>query len=157
MKSAKELYDLLRNLHNDGVDNIFPATVVSVDKINSVCVVKIDDLQIEDVRLRSTINENGKGFVIYPKEDSVVLVERIAEGTFFICMYSEVEELNLSIETVEMAVNADGYLIKKGNDTLKEAMVLLIEAVQAIIVMQGRNPDRLKLQQALDKVNNILN
>ena len=42
------------------------------------------------------------------------------------------------------------------NDTMKEVMTLIIEAVQQIVVLQGNNPNYVKLTQALVKVNNLL-
>lgn len=47
------------------------------------------------------------------------------------------------------------FTISVDNDSLKDALTMLIEAVQQIVVMYGNNPDYTKLSQALTKVNNI--
>lgn len=47
------------------------------------------------------------------------------------------------------------FTISVDNNSLKDALTLIIQAVQQIMVMQGNNPDYAKLSQALTKVNNI--
>jgi phage baseplate assembly protein V len=47
------------------------------------------------------------------------------------------------------------FTISAGDDSVKDALTLIIEAVQQIVVIQGNNPDYDKLSQALTKVNNI--
>jgi hypothetical protein len=46
--------------------------------------------------------------------------------------------------------------IKKQNDTLRQALEMIIQAVMKVAVIQGTNPDYAKLQQALIKIQNIL-
>jgi phage baseplate assembly protein V len=47
------------------------------------------------------------------------------------------------------------FTINVGDDSLKDALTLIIQAVQQIVVMYGNNPDYTKLSEALTKVNNI--
>lgn len=47
------------------------------------------------------------------------------------------------------------FTITVDDDSLKDALTLIIQAVQQIMVMYGNNPDYGKLSQALTKVNNI--
>jgi phage baseplate assembly protein gpV len=50
----------------------------------------------------------------------------------------------------------DKYKLMKGSDTLKQILTLIVEAVQATVVLQGNNPDAAKLSQALGKINAIM-
>lgn len=47
------------------------------------------------------------------------------------------------------------FTITVNDNSLKDALTLIIQAVQQIVVMQGNNPDYAKLSEALTKVNNI--
>ena len=47
------------------------------------------------------------------------------------------------------------FTITVDDDSLKDALTLIIQAVQQIVIMYGNNPDYTKLSEALTKVNNI--
>lgn len=56
-----------------------------------------------------------------------------------------------------MTIECDGQLlVQKGGDTLKQALVLIVEAVQPIVVLYGNNPVYSKLAEALTKINALL-
>jgi hypothetical protein len=131
------------------------ATVVSVDESELTCVVDNDGTEIFDVQLRPVIN--GKESVtLIPKVDSQVLMARIEEDeAWMVIAADEITKLRCVVDDCEFEIE-NGFLIKKGEDSLKQIIQLIIEAVQQIVVMQGNNPDYAKLVQATEKLNNVL-
>ena len=156
-ESAKKLVKAIRQIVDTGSE-VFPATVVSVDKSNDTCIVEFDELQIGDVRIKATIEDQAKGVKLYPVPQSVVLVQRIVLGVnadYFITMFSEVEEVRVLIGELVFKTNEEGVLIKKGDDSLKDILKLTIEAVQQITVLYGNPPNYQKLETAIEKLNNL--
>jgi hypothetical protein len=155
MKGASELYNLLRNINDKGMGLISVGGVKSVDKDECKAVVSFDGLDIEDVRLKAT-TDGEKGFKIFPAVGSTVLVQRIADGDYMIIMYSEIEGFEFHIGGKKIELDQDGCLIGNQTDTLLNVINLIIEAIQVIVVIQGKGPDLTKLLQAKTKVENIL-
>ncbi len=84
--------------------------VVSVDNSLMVCEVEIQGRPSRlDVRLRSVIDEQEKGILIYPKVNSYVLVGLIENKleSSFICGYSEIDKIRLLNCNIEL--NNDTY------------------------------------------------
>lgn len=158
MKTAKELLDFLKNVNNDGMDDVFPAVVKTVDKAAATCEVEYNKNTLGNVRLKALVQEESSdnGFVIYPEPGSDVLVKKLSVGLLSVYMFSEVESIVWQVGNKKYSVDQNGHEIKGGNDSLLDVIKLIIEAVQIVVVSQGTNPDYAKLQQALLKVNNIL-
>lgn len=156
MKTTKELYDLLKTINHNGLDDVFIAVVKSVDKTNCVCDVMVDELEIGDVRLKATIGDGGKGLKVFPAIDSAVLVKQMGGGIYVVLMYSDIEDVLIEVGTAVHQITTTGHLIKNGTDTLKDALNLIIEGVQQIVVAYGNNPDYVKLQQASLIIQNLL-
>ena len=136
---------------------IIPAWVTAVNDDNTIAVeFNNGNEPMPDVRLKSVVKDGNEFFAI-PAVGSMVHVGVIDNSRehIVICV-SEITEIVCKIDGINYSVTGDGYLIKKGDDTLRDALTLLIEAVQQIIVIQGRGPDLVKLQQSLDKVQNLL-
>ena len=120
--------------------------VLEVNEIEKTVDVKpIDDsAEIFDVRLQAE-SETG-GLVLYPKVGSMVLVVFINKNSAAIVNTSEIEKLKLVIENanleidkdkflfkrqqVELQVDQDGFLLKKENETLKNLMIDLLQAIK---------------------------
>jgi hypothetical protein len=139
-----------------GPDVILPATVLNVNDDDTLHVQFSDDSEIDDVRLRSVVKD-GNRFVILPAVGSTVQVARIENSDEYVVI--AVEDITKSkcvIGSTSFDIDAAGILLQKDNDTLKQALKLLIEAVQAIVVIQGTNPDQVKLQQSFTMIENIL-
>lgn len=154
MKQAAELVRALKVILDKG-DNILHAVVTSVDKVSCVCVVEYDGLEIGDVRLRATVNEHATGMKAFPVIGSSVLVEKINDEEFFVVMFSEVEIMRVETDTTVFEVQ-NGFLLQKDQDTLKQVLTLMVQSIQNIVVLYGSNPDYIKLNQALTKINNLL-
>ena len=155
MKAAKDLSNAIKQLVGSS-DKVI-ATVTSVDKDKSCCDVEIDGNELGNIRLQAIVKENVKGCKYYPAVGSKVVVEQLNDkGDWMVTMLSEIEEVLFEIGTSKYQLKANGFLIKKGDDTLKQVLTLLVESIQPIVVVYGNNPNYVKLNQALTKINNLL-
>lgn len=68
----------------------------------------------------------------------------------------EITEMVMQIDNVRFNVDAAGFLLQKDSDTLKQILTLIVQSILKAFVLQGNNPDYVKLQQALAKINNLL-
>jgi len=134
------------------------ATVRSVDEAQGTCVLYDEetDLDYYDVRLRPVLN-GKESITIFPKVGSWCLAVRL-ENTeeWGVVACNEADKWRLKIGDAIIEQDATGLQIKKQNDTLLQALELIIQAVMKVAVIQGTNPDYAKLQQALTKIKNIL-
>jgi hypothetical protein len=134
------------------------AIVRSVNDTEATCVLYDAETNLEyyDVRLRPVI-DGKESLTVFPKDKSWCLATRI-EGTeeWMVLACSEIDKWRLKIGDTLIEQNATGLLIKKQNDTLRQALELIVQAVMKVVVVQGQNPDYVKLQQALTKIQNIL-
>ena len=156
-KAAQELYHLLKGMTSTDA-NVFPAIVKKINSDDTIDV-ELDGLVLPDVQCQSAVINGQKGIKIKPAIDSVVMVEHIGDrksDEYMVVLYSDIDEHSIEIATMKFLMDANGLLVKKGNDTLLEALELIIEGVMQIIVLKGRNPNYAKLQQALTKLKNIL-
>ena len=110
----------------------FAAEVTEVDKENGTCTVKDDDIEYYNVQLSSIIDGSKKQMFIYPVIGSSVLVSPIEEKLewLYVEVYSEVEQVDWSIESVKFNFDKNGFLLKKQNETLKKLMVDLLQEIQ---------------------------
>lgn len=131
---GKELEEALRNLTRRGV-HTFSAVVVSVDKQNGTCVVSDDEIEFPDVRLSAVVDGNANKHYLFPAIGSEVLVSPIMEDIhkLYIDKYSEVESLDLKIGSVHFKIDAQGFLLKKQNETLKGLVEETLKAIQEMV------------------------
>lgn len=154
MKQARELVNVLKNIVDPG-ESYYRGKVVTVDKGNAVCDVEVNEMELGDVRLQATIKQQQKGFKIFPVVGSWVIIERLdKQGSFFVSMFSEVEQVTVEVDNTVFDVK-DGIMMKRGADTIKEVLTLMIHATKKTFVINGTNPIYTELVQAQNKVNNI--
>lgn len=94
---------------------VFPAVVSSIDEESRTCVVKFNEtVEYTDVRLFAVVKTDMPGFCLIPKQDSTVLVGRIAgSNELYVVMFSEIDKVLGSIgENVEVSMDADGITYK---------------------------------------------
>jgi hypothetical protein len=134
------------------------ATVRDVNITEATCVLYDAETNLEyyDVRLRPVI-DGSESLTVFPKKNSWCLAARI-EGTdeWMVLACSIIDTWRLKIGEALIEQNATGLQIKKQNDSLLDALEMIIQAVMKVAVVQGTNPDYAKLQQALTKIQNIL-
>ena len=134
------------------------ATVQSVDDAKFTCVLIDDeDLIYEDVRLRPVL-DGKESMTIFPKQGTWCLAVRLEDDEDWMAIaFGEIDKWRFKIGTVQYEATAGGHVIKKGNDSLWDGVKLLIEALEQIMVLQGNNPDFVKMAQAKVMIKNILN
>ncbi len=132
------------------------ATVTAVNNDDTVAIELGNGRTVDDARLRAVV-ANGNRVVMIPTAGSTVVVGKLENSDeYVVLMVSEVSEIKSTIGAVELNVNNAGILLKKNADTLKQIATLIIEAIEPIIIIEGRNPNMVKLAQAKTKVNNLL-
>ena len=134
------------------------ATVQSVDEAEATCVLWDEETALEyyDVRLRPVL-DGKESITIFLKVKSWCLAVRLEnKEEWMVVACSEADKWRLKTGEVIIEQDATGLQIKKQNDTLRQALELIIQAVMKVMVIQGTNPDYAKLQQALTKIQNIL-
>lgn len=138
-----------------GPKTIVPATVTAVNENDTIDILFTGGAE-DEARLRSVVKAGNK-LVLIPKIGSTVLVARIENSDEYIVIaLEEITDVLYEIDSVKYEVGGEGFLIKKGADTLRDALVTFVEAVETIVVMQGRNVDRIKLAEAKTKIKNLL-
>lgn len=139
-----------------GPKTIVPGRVIAINEDDTIEVQFSDDSIVDDCRLKAVVKDGNKVLLI-PAVDSIVLVGRIENSDEFIVVaVDEVSKMLMVVGSKKFELTSAGFLIASGDDTLKDVISLVIQAVQAVVVMQGRNPDYIKLQQAVTKLNNIM-
>lgn len=140
-------------------DTVTHKVGTAVNVSGSKCDVEIEgEPALYDVRFHAIEDTLGNKIVIKPKDGSKVIVGVISNlaTEAFIEQCSEIDEVLIIADDKQYKLNSSGHLIKGGDDTLKQVIDLVIEAVQVIVVIQGRNPDQAKLLAAKQKLENIL-
>lgn len=156
MEADEQIWRGLKDLAATvGPLNTILVQVITVDVGAQTCDVIDDDVEYYDVRLRPVINGNTC-LTIYPKANTWVLIARIEDDDAWqVISVDEAEKITMKVGDSLFEMN-EGFLIKRGGDTLKEVLTLIVESVQQIMVMYGNNPNYTKLSQALTKINNLL-
>lgn len=134
-------------------------TGTAINVTDDGCDVEVDgEPRLTDVRFYAIIDEVASKIVVRPKEGSKVLVG-IIDGMIteaFVVQCSEIESVSLKIGEVLLFVNSDGVVVKKAEDSLMQALKLMIEAVLQIVVIYGNNPNYMKLNESMRIIQNIL-
>lgn len=157
MDKHEQIREALREFVKRTTGNLtMLALVDSVDEENYTCTLVDDDLKYYDVRLRPVL-DGKQSLTVFPKQGTWVFAIKIEEDDdWMIISTGEADKIRWKAGDAIVEQTAEGLLVQKQTDTLREALILLVEAVQSIIVIEGRNPDRIKLQQSLTKIQNIL-
>lgn len=94
--------------------------VVSIDKDNATCVIKESDGDnIEDVRLKSVVDDSNIGLVVFPKVGSSVIAQKIMndEQNLFIAKINEIDSIKISIkDKFEAELKDSGDLVFNSGD-----------------------------------------
>lgn len=128
--------------------NTFPATVISADKEAGTCRVSDGELEYDDVQLSATIKDS-KRFFLVPKVGSYVLVSPIQEdlNRLYVEMVSEIDDVIMRTDSAEFSFNDAGFLFKKQDETLKQLMTDLLQAIQNMKFTTNAGPTILLLNK----------
>lgn len=127
-----ETIDILKRLiHNEIEVQTFPATVKEVDKTAQTCKVQpVDNSpELTNVRLRASIEDTEQGHIVYPKQDSTVLVTLINNNpsVAFVSYVSEVDEVLIQLENDFKVASKNGEVQLNGDN--KGALVVIADLV----------------------------
>ncbi len=149
-----QLTSFVKNQHHY---SIVSATVTAINDDDTVAIVLADGNPVEDARLKSIVLNSLTKAIIVPAVGSQVLLASIENsGEYVVIAESEIQEIVSKINDANYSLTSDGFLIKKGNDTLLAALLNMIEAVQQIAIVFGNNPNYEKLTTATTQLKNIL-
>lgn len=132
------------------------AKVKSVDEEEMTCVLVDGDVEIPEVRLRPVL-DGKQSLTIFPKPGTWCLAVRLEDGDEWMLMaVGEVEKYRINQGNLVFEIE-DGKLSVK-NDTTDLLTVIkdICEACLQIVVIQGNNPDYVKLNNALTNVQTLL-
>lgn len=133
--------------------------VTSVDKQANTCDVDRGDLpELLDVRLNSILEAGDDVVTIYPQEGSKVLCILIENNVTdaYVLAANKIEEIKGLINTTEFLINAEGFMIQRGDNNLKSLLNDFIAEVQKIIVIQGTGPNVPALEEIKTNINQVL-
>jgi hypothetical protein len=109
-------------------NDVMACEVLSVDKAKVLCRVKSienEDLVFENVRLRAVDDEQDKGFILFPKVGSTVLVGQIKNTTaYYVAMYSALDKVKWATD----------------NEDLKDLLSDLLTAIKTLTVTTAVGP-----------------
>lgn len=116
--------------------------VLSVDKQNGTCTCFDGEMEHYDVRLSAIIDESMQKFYLYPVVGSTVLVTPIDEdySMQFIAAVSEVEQMYFGVGACKLEIDQQGFLLQKENETLKQLMSDLLQAIKAMTFTTNSGP-----------------
>jgi hypothetical protein len=140
MSLEKELEQALTKLVKRDVST-FIAKVISVDKQNGTCKVEDQDLEFT-VRLASVITPNKNKFYLFPKVGSEVLISPIEEDIhqLFVDQYSQIEQLNLTIDSSELIMDSQGFNFRREHESLRSLILELIKAIRSMKFTTNMGP-----------------
>ena len=137
---------------------VFPATVTSVDEAAKTISCKdTDDFEYNDVRLAAA-EDNKKSVLLIPKINSTVLIGLIGDqlNALFVVKINEAEKVIGTIETTNFKIDASGYQVKRGDESLKTVLNNLIDEINKIKVIYGNTINVIAVNEIKERLNNIL-
>ncbi len=96
---------------------LFTAKVTEVQ--NETCSIKIGDLPLTEVRLKSVIDGKDERLFIRPRKGSDVLVGDMSGGDMrqlAVLSYSEIDEVDLKIGKQTLTIDKEGFVFNGGEN-----------------------------------------
>lgn len=153
MDKSGQISELLRKI--TGTDrptfDFMPMEVVSVD--GDLCVCRLDELEIPDVRLSAIPEGSADGLLITPKVGSVVMVADLSAGTLrdlMVVQYTEIETIRFHQGATTITADGQKAVIEVGGSNVEITD-------QLISFNKGANDGLLKVVETTSKINAIEN
>jgi len=109
---------------------------------NNCVVLRDGQPELHDVRFHATEAKPGSRVTEIPAAGSSVIYAIIenqaTEAVILKC--GEIERVIIEVADTKYQIDADGYLMSKGSESMKKILEDLIKVVQGIIVINGRGP-----------------
>jgi hypothetical protein len=133
MTKDEQIKEALKAFAGKGGAVTLLAEVTKVDEQEATITVKIGDLTIEDVRLRSII-DGDNGLYVIPAINSMVLLLRFGAADEFMAVgFSTYDKVIIKGESISLEVNQDNIIFN--NNALRSYMTdinKLVEKVNAL-------------------------
>ncbi len=135
MKDLSQIAESIRNIAKNDVLTLHIASVSAVE--GDTCTIKIDETEIEGVRLTSVVNDSETKMIVTPAVGSHVAVADISNGRmtdFLVLQYSEIDSLQFTIGNTAFSINADGVNINSDTITLNgggNGGLAIVEKIQS--------------------------
>lgn len=141
---SRELDDIKTQLSHFaskyGPATIVPATVLVVNADDTVQIEFSTGAVVDDARLRSVVKE-GNRFVLVPKEGSIVQVGKIENSDEYLVIgVEEITQVRCQVDTTAFRVDAEGFLLKKGDDSLQKLIEDLFGAISRMVFTTNVGP-----------------
>lgn len=144
MSGDADIIELRRRLSGIGRapgGETFPATVREVDGDRRTCTVEAESVTYEEVLLYAVADAGRRGFCFLPAVGSIVLVSRLGgSNELYVAMFSEVDEVRLSVGDSSFSMTAEGFAAGRGGSGLLSTLEQLIDAICALTVTTGTGP-----------------
>lgn len=124
-KERRFIIESIRQLGNADAFEIYTGEVESIDENKLTIVVKLnDDVSIQDVRLKATI-DGDKGFYVFPKKNSLVIIAQLDGGVeYCLLQASKIDKVIFKIDNTTFEADKNGIVINGGHN---KGMVILDE------------------------------
>lgn len=132
-KQQSLLIEGIRNLCKEKA-TIIPALVETSDKEKgTINVITFEELKIPNVRLRSVIEADDKGMLIFPAKNTSVLIARINKSDNYVMIsMQEPEMMKCRVGEKYLELDKDGLELSAGDDTLKKCLDDLLDEIITI-------------------------
>lgn len=142
MSNERECGEFIRKIVGKTNFSTYLCKVKIVNGATCDVVRVIDDMEIKDVRINSTITEN-EGLVIAPKVNSYVLITDIDGDKWFVSQYSQIDSITLDVDN-KMTINGgnnDGIIkINELTQKLNDLVNAFNNHIHTITATVGATP-----------------
>jgi hypothetical protein len=121
--------------------------VVSVDDGEKTAVVQPNALSDDDgsgetfVCNLQSISENNDGFIIYPKENTAVMIAEIdGPGEYAIIKTSSIDKVVITIGNQVFTMDGTKFGLVNGGESMKKILDDLLDGINAITVPTNAGP-----------------
>lgn len=116
-KERRFIIESIRQLGNADAFEIYTGEVESIDENKLTIVVKLnDDVSIQDVRLKATI-DGDKGFYVFPKKNSLVIIAQLDGGVeYCLLQASKIDKVIFKIDNTTFEADKNGIVINGGDN-----------------------------------------
>ncbi len=145
--------------------NAFQAKIKSIDGFKCTVTVTNNDMDLEDVLLTST-EDNDKGFVLIPKIGTNAIVGLIGddENSLYLITVDEIDAVKIIIDNQELIVDNTGLnlsmttgklTLKNNISSVKGLLQDIVSMVKQITVSTGVGPSGTPLPPTIAQANII--
>lgn len=165
MEEIAKFWAKIERMIRDREKTILYGSVTEVNEQERTCSVQVGNVVYGDVRLYGVVKPGLKGFVMFPKIDSMVLVGRIEESNeLFVVMFTEVDKIIYTVEDISITadkkgcdiiakdsnikITPGGMTFVRSGSGLKKTLSDLIDAITKLTVTTAVGPSGVPINAA---------